>query len=612
MLNFALARQASAVFGVLLYSAAMGEEQATEADTVPAVPPDAIVDDALRQIRDDLAPLIIGAQARFQIPGISLVLVRRDRVVWAEGFGYADVEHGERANALTIYRAGSLAKPMTAIAVMQLAEEGDVDIDQPLNAYLPEFAIRSRFDTTAEPITVRSVLSHHSGLPTDLNKGMWTEMPFSQVAARLQEEYTAFPPNLVFSYSNIGYTLLGHMVQAVSGVPYPDYMDRELFRPLGMSHSSMGERPGMESFLATGYRDGAPFEPIPIRDIPADGLYTSAADLGLFMRALLHGGMLNGQRLLQKASVEEIFEPQNLNIPLDLDIVNGLGWFVEDGTIPGGGRVLRHGGTTLVFGGEMILLPERGLGVAVLANADGARAIVARLAEEILARALEAVPGRPTTSLFLAELERVRVEPALAEIGGNYATDFGLISIRPKDRKVCACIVEETVDLIPYPNGWFGIGGGAAGSLPGAVKPLGEMRFQTQEIGGREVVVAKNGDEQIVMGEKVPDEPVPDVWLKRVGRYELMNPDEGFPLTEPQLKYQDGHLCMSYKLPKLSQATIQVPLRPVSDTEAIILGLGRTRGETLRAIKVDGEDRLRYSGFIGRKIDDGVQATAPD
>jgi len=84
------------------------------------------------------------------------------------------------------YRAGSLAKPLTTVAVMQRAERGALDVDQPLAGYLPAFSIRSRFDITAEPITVRSVLSHHAGLPTDLNKGMWTGQPLTAVAIQLR------------------------------------------------------------------------------------------------------------------------------------------------------------------------------------------------------------------------------------------------------------------------------------------------------------------------------------------------------------------------------------------------------------------------------------------
>ena len=506
------------------------------------------------------------------------------------------------ASASTIFRAGSLAKPFTAMAVMQLAERGEIDIDQTLTGYLPELSIRSRFDTTAEPITVRSVLSHHSGIPTDLNKGMWSEQPFTEVAARLAEDYAAFPPNLVFSYSNIGYTLLGHLVEKVSGLPYGRYMEEHIFRPLGMMHTELAKRSRLRDAVAKGYRDGRALELLPIRDIPALGLHTSAADLGRFMGALLTGGSAGERQLLLPGTLEQMFEPQNAEVDLDLDVVIGLGWFLEEGSIVGAGPVIRHGGTTLAFSAELILLPEMGLGAAVLANADGSRGIVSRLAEELLSRAVSSDVEAVSADLFVESLAKDERSHQPADSAGSYATDLGLISIRPKDAKLCACIVEETFDLIPYPDGWLGIDRNGRGSLPPAVRPLAQMRFQTQTIDGREVVVAEKGGKQMVIGEKIPPEPVPEVWLRRVGKYELLNPDESFPLTEPQVKVQEGHLCMSYKLPLLSSSTIQVPLRPISDTEAIILGLGRTRGETLRAITVDGVERLRYSGFEGRRL----------
>jgi CubicO group peptidase (beta-lactamase class C family) len=573
----------------------------------------AIVGSEVRAIRDALAPLVRAAQEKFRIPAVSLVLVRGERVLWAEGFGFADVRHRTPATPATLYRAGSLAKPITATAVMQLAEAGEIDIDQPLQGYLPEFSIRSRFDTTAEPITVRSLLCHHSGLPTDLNKGMWSEQPFTEVASWLGEEYAAFPPNLVFSYSNVGYTLLGHMVEEVSGVPYRDYMEREIFRPLGMVNSSMGPPQGeREEALAKGYRAGQEAELLPVRDLPALGLYTSAADLGAFLQTLLSAGKAGPRQFLLPGTLEEMFEPQNEHIALDLDVVNGLGWFMEANSIPGAGPVIRHGGTTLAFSSELILLPEEGLGAAVIANAEGSRSVVSRLAEEILTRVLATDAEPLSADLFIAELERGQASHKPAELAGNYATDFGLISIRPKDAKLCACIVDETFDLIPYPDGWFGVGRSALGSLPPSLRPLAKMRFQTQRIEGRDVVVAQKGEKRIVLGEKIPPGGVPEVWRERVGAYELLNPDEEFPLVEPELKMREGQLCMSYKLPRLSSKTIQVPLRPISDTEAIILGLGRTRGETLRAIEVNGEERLRYSGFEGRLRRDIGEAPSKD
>ncbi len=564
-----------------------------------------VIRDQIRPIRDALVPLIHAAQKRFSIPGISLALVSSARVLWAEGFGLVDLAQKHPAGPGTRYRVGSLAKPLTAMAVMQLAEQGVLDIDQPLSGYLTEFSIRSRFDTVATPITVRSVLNHHAGLPTDLNKGMWTTQPYTQVVFELREEYAAFPPDLVFSYSNVGYTLLGHMVERLSGMAYPDYVQRFILWPLGMNNSGMSQMPANSPDLAKGYRDGREAVLLPIRDLPAYGLHTTAADMGRLLSAILAGGSLEGKRILGKETLEEIFEPQNHNISLDLDIVNGLGWFLEQDSIPGAGAVIRHGGTTLSYGGEVIIVPEKGLAVVVLANAEGSRGVASRLAESILSRVIRSDTQSIPADIFITELEKKVKDFQPAEMAGNYATDFGLISIRPKDAKLCACIVEETFDLIPYPNGWFGIGQSALGSLPPSVKPLAKMRFQTQQVDGREVVVAKKGHKRIVLGEKIPPAPVPAVWIKRVGSYEVINPDAGFPMVEPELKLREGHLCMSYKLPRLSSKTIQVPLRPISDTEAIILGLGRTRGETLRVINTEGGERLRYSGFEGKKTSAG-------
>ena len=547
--------------------------------------------------------MIEALQDRFQVKGVSLVLVRGQEVLWQEGFGYADQAGKVPATADTVYRAGSLTKPFTAMSVLQLEESGDIDIDLPLDFFLTGFSIHSRFDTTAEPITVRSILIHHSGLPTDLSKSMWTDEPYTAVAAHLKDEYTAFPPNLVYSYSNVGYTLLGDMVEKVSGEPFAEYIASHFFNPLGMARSSIG-MPGqpIAKYLSKGYRNGREETLLPMRDLPAIALYTSAADLGRFMKMLLEHGRVDGRQFISPELLQRMMEPQNQHVALDMNIVNGLGWFLEEDSIPGGGRVVRHGGTTLLFSSELILLPENNLGVAVMANSSNSRGIVSQLAEEILARALMNMPEPPDTKFLIAALEKDLRNSVPAEISGNYATDVGLISIRPKDAKICACIVEETFDLIPYPNGWFGIDQHGLSTLSPAVKPLAEMQFQTQLIHGKEVVVAKIGDQLTILGEKIPPAPIPAAWLNRVGDYELLNPDQQFPIKRPRLNINNGQLCMSYQMPKLSPNIIQVPLRPISDTDAVILGLGRTRGETLRAVVVNGEERLRYSGYVGRKI----------
>ena len=180
-----------------------------------------------------------------KITGLSIAVVDDQRIVWSEGFGFADKSGDLRASADTVYNVGSVSKLITATAVMQLAEQGKIDIDAPIQTYLPEFRIKTRFPD-AGPVTVRSMLTHHSGMPSDYLKGwvLGMEPPegnadaFMELAGQLGDEYIASPPENVFSYSNLSYSLLGAVVSRVSGEDFSGYVDRHILEPLGMSHSS--------------------------------------------------------------------------------------------------------------------------------------------------------------------------------------------------------------------------------------------------------------------------------------------------------------------------------------------------------------------------------------
>ena len=555
-------------------------------------------------VRKEMLPLIDRVRAKYGIVGLSIAVVDHEHIVWSEGFGKADRAAGAPATADTVYRVGSVAKPFTATAVMQLEEQGVIDIDQPLSLFLPEFSIRSRFNTTAEPITVRSVLTHHAGLPTDLGKGMWSRQDFGQVTGRLTEEYAAFPPNLVFAYSNVGYTLLGQMVQENTDRSFESYMREAVFEPVGMEHTGYSVSDSMRPLLAKGYRpNGSEAERLPIRDKPAFGMLTSASDLARFMGVVMAHPNHGGTGILDHGTVTEMLRVQNGDVDLDLNIRNGLGWFLEYGTVEGAGYVARHGGTTLMFAAEMVMLPEHELGVAVISNTRGTRKVVSHLAEDILALVLKSQDETlDEGGLRLAKWHDPERRERSIPMVGSYATGLGMVAIRPKSDKLCACVADATLDLIPMPDGWYGVHPDSVDSLPKRQRALGKLRFATREIDGREVIIAKRDGKEVLLGEKMQDIPVPEVWRRRVGPYELLNPDADFPLVEPTVWYRDGKLGMSYRMPVLTDATISVPLQPISDTEAIILGLGRTRGETLRAFIEDGEEHLRYSGFIGRRL----------
>ncbi|WP_200346745.1 serine hydrolase domain-containing protein [Halochromatium glycolicum] len=578
--------------------------------------PGAIIVDEMAPLREALTPLIRAAQSDYQIPGLSLALVRHDRTLWLEGFGLADPEQQRPARAQTRYRAGSLAKPITALLVLAQQARGTIDIDQPIGSVLPGFRLQARFDQTAQPITVRQLLSHHSGLPSDLNKGLWSDEPFTEVRERLRDEYAAFPPNLIFNYSNLGYSLLGHLLQVVTQTPFAEHAQQALFEPLGLSQTRFAAQPTRDDTFAIGHRHGQRFAPLPLRDLPAQGLETSASDMARLSIALLCAGALEGRQVIEPSLIEAMIEPQNADIALDLGLSVGLGVFLEEQSIPGATRVVRHSGNSLGYTAEWVLLPEQGLGVVVLANAGHAERVVRPLAEAILANAMKLKPEPMPSDLFVAAAKTPPTPTAAAEpterlpAEGHFATDLGLIAIRPEQDSLCACMTGEQLDLMPYPQGWVGAApseqrgdASESDSLGSAsLRRLREMRLQTRRIEGREVMIADTPQGERIIGEKVPQEPVPRAWRARLGPWRILNPDPGFPVTDLKLKLTDGKLCLSYRMPVLSPDRIQVPLRAVNDERAILLGLGRTRGDSVQMVDHEGQTRLRWSGYLAEPV----------
>jgi len=566
----------------------------------------AIISEYYQGIRKQVLPLIKKVRKKYKVNGLSIALVDGSELVWSEGFGYADIGRKKKATAETIYRIGSISKPFTATAVMQMVEQEIFDLDRPLQEYLPEFNVLSRFQATADNISVRSVLSHHSGLPTDLRKGMWTNDPITTVADHMQGEYLAYPPDMIFNYSNVGYTLLGHMLQEHSGKEFTRHMAKYLFKPLGMGHTDYVIREDMRGLMSRGYRGKTSVKLPAIRDLPAYSMYSTVGDMSRFVRMYLSQGNLDGKSVLEGNSVKEMFRVQNLDVDLDMNIQNGLGWYVENGSVKGAGRVVRHGGATMLFSSEVMLLPDDGLGVIILANTKGSGAVIKKLANRILKYSLKhkrAGNGQQaSTDSSIRRKSRAQINHLVPE--GKYATALGVLKISPKRNKICICDISRKFTLVPQTGGWYAVPKKNIGKrkLPSGYDILPDIQISSRLVNRREVIVAKRRGKEFLLGERVRDEAIPKKWKKRVGNYKVINPDSGFEMKNTKVAIEQGMLNISYRMPKLSNKIISVPIRPISDTKAIVLGLGRMRGEVLQVVMVKGKECLKYSGYIVRKI----------
>jgi CubicO group peptidase (beta-lactamase class C family) len=534
------------------------------------------------------------------IVGLSIALVDDQDIVWQRGFGYADRENKLAATPETRYRAGSISKLFTGMATMKLAEAGKMDIDRPLVTYLPEFRIKSRFGST-DGITPRTIMTHHSGLPSDWVGGMWTKdpQPFVQLVNTIKDDYVAYPPNTVMSYSNLGVTLLGHAVENASGQAYAMFLDHSLLKPMGMTNSRFelgisGKR------AAKSYAEGKAVIEYPLRDMPAGGLNTTAIDLARLAMLVNNNGKLDDHQILAPETLDAMFAVQNKQVPLDLGSQIGLAWLIDRKILAGEEPVFWHNGGTIAHRSTLMVAPTSGLGVVVLANTESADSD--KIAQRLLQMAWEAKNG--------AELPKTKKPGPLkkpSDFKGTYATLGGRVDIRQESAgryKVKSSL--GTFNLDREENDYYRLNYRLLGILPIDLEELDEALFTTARISGRHVIVAEVDGHRMLAGVRVAPQPIHEAWKHRLGHYKLLNsPDSPqvsafYQIENFETKIESDYLVWIKSGPE--GGTTQI-LRTVNAQEAIIEGYGRGLGETLRVIKDDdGEELLTIQGLLYRRM----------
>lgn len=555
-----------------------------------------------QSVRDTLDRFAREQIKKHGVVGLSVAVLDDQRVVWAEGFGFADKARQIAATPQTLYRAGSISKVFTAAAAMQLAEAGQLDIDAPLVSALPEFSIRSR-DANAAPITPRMIMTHHAGLPSDRAEGMWTEHPahFTSVVEALRDEYRTFPPNFVHAYSNSGFSVLGAAIQQVSGMPYEYYMRDRLLIPLGMTASLFETAGPSGPHAAQAYTaNGKPGDELALRDTPAGGLNTTAQELLQLARMWFAGGKINDTQVLSAAFLAEMQRPQNTAIPLDADLRVGLGWHFSPDSVQGGGPVLFHNGGTLHHRSVLMLLPEHKLAVAVMANTASAMEPAMEIAGKALGLFLEAKSGiaqphdRP-----LPPSTRYPAAPSEA-FPGYYVTTLGFTEMRRQGDHLSVLVGGKKLALKGRKNGYLGLEYRLLGLFPINLGKLSQVAFTRARIADHEILLAGDAGGFTLVGEKIEPKPIPAAWRARLGSYAYVGHD---PLTASQirgvwLKIENDFLLaevVGEEGPGISA------LEPVSDNEAILRGLGRGLGETVHVRQTNDGDTLHFEGLVFKR-----------
>jgi CubicO group peptidase (beta-lactamase class C family) len=316
-----------------------------------------------------------GLQAN-RVPGGALVVVDRDGEVHLRGFGVSERGGDEPITPDTPFVIGSLSKSMTALAVLQLVEDGAIGLDEPLARHLDGFSVRPT--RWSEEVTIRRLLEQTSGLPPLAGEPATTwleDVPIAETARRVSGTELVDEPGTTWRYTNANYVLLGALVEEVTGRSYADQLEERLFAPLGMTRTTARLERAQELGLRDGHRYvlGLPVAHLTYREglVPSGLIVSTARDLGRYLQALLRGGELDGVRILSEAGVEALFTPA---APATLGpwakqpaASYGFGWFVG-GTPFGPTPAVFHPGATPDFGTTAALVPSTSSALALLVN----------------------------------------------------------------------------------------------------------------------------------------------------------------------------------------------------------------------------------------------------
>lgn len=411
------------------------------------------------------------------LPGVVVGVVAGDDLVWARGFGYADVEQRRPMETSTRFRMASHSKLFTATAIMQLREEGKLRLDDPVSDYLPWFSVRPA-SPDDPPITLEHLLTHSSGLPREAGPH-WSDWEFpteEELIALVPERQAAFSPEVRWKYSNLAYTIAGMVIEEVSGMSWAEYLQVNIFDPLGMSSSSVDrDVPGLATpygrRMPDGTRDIAPF--VDARGMAAaTGLTSTVEDMAKFVSAQFRTGARGGDRLLSTASLREMHRVRMLESTWTRG--QGIGFAVSrvDGRLYHGHGGGYPGNTTQT----VIQLDDR-VGVFALTNTNDSD-------PGQIARQLMETVGEAVAAATKVEPLKVAWDPSWARFAGLYRSLWGDSQVVLMNEKLVvitpnASDIDASVELEPVGGGRFRMtaptGGGAVGEIVRFVERDGQV-----------------------------------------------------------------------------------------------------------------------------------------
>ena len=555
--------------------------------------------------------------AAHDVTSLSLALVAGDDVAWSATFGAVDA----RATAPTpetLYGIGSVSKVVTTVAVMQLVDAGEVDLDSAVADYITDFRMA---DPGYTSITVRMLLNHSAGFPGSDYANAFTSAPFTgyaeQMLAQLAQSRLKSTPGSVAVYCNDCFTMAGLLVERVSGMPFIDYVRARVLEPLGMTRSMYPTVPIAPGDFAPVIVDGV-VQPAEYLNLYASGaLFSTPREMARLAVVLLGDGTWHGEQIISPASIEEMGLDQvsgSLEPIATTGFRYGLGWdtVTDPGLAAIGARGWTKGGDTVDYHATFMLAPDSD--VAVVITAAGRQAgsgMLATLAQTVLRNAISEIDGvthTPATVDITAPAEANATRDQLAAMAGSYAGSY-LVRVEATPGRSLA--VDAFAGGVWLPSETFTLR--SDGLFWRTTEPARSL--QTRTAWGRTYLILQVPDEHgifldtTILGEKVsPNGALGAAWKERVGRTwvnvtersesQMWNDNPTLTMADPD---GTGYLWVTH-----AQGSTPVDPRDSEDVGVMFVQLPAVNGRDMNDLRISsrgGEEWVQFGSGTYRPVE---------
>ena len=555
-----------------------------------------------------------------KVVGVNVALFDSNGMIYNYNYGFANKEKRIKSDNDSLYMIGSNTKVMTALGIFKLLEEGKLSLDDDIRKFIPEFEVRSNVtiqnssncerseqlqsNFEYDKITIENLLMHRSGLVSDLfHLILDRTRDYHEVIGELRDTYLTAKPGKMYSYSNVGYTLLGIVIERVSGVSYTEYIQNEIANPLGIEVHFLlndADRRPYTSCVSLCYdKKGKAVEDLLSTLLPAgSNTYMSLNDFVKFGQIFLD----KNNRFLKKETLE-FMETLNVEEPIDKELQN-VGYGLIHNHYDFGekvGKVLGHGGNTSCHHSVFNYIPDLGIGIVVMTNSEQAVGLLGGVVNTVLVEYLK----EKGIGLQEVSMKQKYVQRDGKEFVGKYATGLGIIDIRLNSKNQLITKVSKIpIKLQPCEDGYLQCCPiKLLHKLPPFKRSILAMRLKFASYSGEDIMIMEQSGKyhktRGIIGCKYEQTAIPESFKEACGDYRVSNEHFKDIYCKCCLKVEEDALMLEIEALNVK---LNSCLKVIDENLAMIQGFGRLAKQTVELQKKEEGDYLIFSGVVFKKM----------